>query len=259
MDLELNGRVVVVTGGSDGLGLALAGTLLREGAHVAICGRDAGRLSQAEALLRKSGDELLVVQADVTRPDDLDRLITTAHDRWGRLDGLVNNAASSAAKPFMSITDPEWVDDIELKLLAAVRTSRLAHAHMSASGGGSIVNVLNIGAKAPRGRSMPTTVSRAAGMAFTKALSREWGPAGIRVNAVLIGLIESGQWMRRAQSQGVATADLYARMAKDADIPLGRMGRAEEFGDLAAFLLSARSAYITGCAINIDGGSSPVA
>lgn len=258
MDLELAGHVIVVTGGSDGLGFALAATLLSEGARVAVCGRDIARLGKAEAELRKKGQEVLAIQADVSRLEDLDRLITTTHDRWGRLDGLVNNAATSAASPFLSVTDPEWVQDLELKLFAAVRTSRLAHAHLAASGAGSIVNVLNIGAKAPRAASMPTSVSRAAGMAFTKALSREWGPDGIRVNAVLIGLIESGQWVRRALAQGVSTEDFYTRMARETDIPLGRIGRAEEFADLAAFLLSRRSDYITGCAINLDGGSSPV-
>jgi NAD(P)-dependent dehydrogenase (short-subunit alcohol dehydrogenase family) len=257
MDLELAGKVVVITGGSDGLGLGLARTLLREGARVAVCGRDSGRLGEAESVLRQSGGEVLTIQADVSHLDDLDRLITTTYDRWGRLDGLVNNAGTSAARPFMSVTDAEWLQDLELKLFAALRSSRLAHAYLAASGTGSIVNVLNIGAKAPRSRSMPTSVSRAAGMAFTKALSKEWGPDGIRVNAVLIGLIESGQWVRRAQIQGVSTAELYARMVKETDIPLGRVGRAEEFADLAAFLLSMRSGYITGCAINLDGGTSP--
>ena len=257
MDLELAGQVIIITGGSDGLGLALAATLLREGARVVVCGRDASRLGNAEGVLRKLGDDVLAIQADVRRAEDIDRLITTAYDRWGRLDGLVNNAGASAARPFLSLTDPEWSDDLELKLLAAVRTSRLAHAHLAASGSGSIVNVLNVGAKAPRAGSMPTSVSRAAGMALTKALSNEWGPDGIRVNAVLIGRIESGQWVRRAQAQGVPTEDFYARMVRESNIPLGRIGRAEDFADLAAFLLSRRSDYITGCAINLDGGASP--
>jgi NAD(P)-dependent dehydrogenase (short-subunit alcohol dehydrogenase family) len=124
--------------------------------------------------------------------------------------------------------------------------------------GGAIVNVLNIGAKAPAAGSLPTTATRAAGLAITKSLSKELGPDGIRVNAILVGLVESGQWRRRAAESGRSVADVYQKLVQDARVPLGRMGRADEFADLAAFLLSARSSYVTGSAINLDGGSSPV-
>ncbi len=258
MDLELRDRVVLVTGGSDGLGLALARTLVAEGARVAICARDRARLEAAAEGLRASGGTVLAVQADVSTAGGVERFVSRALDRWGRIDGLVNNAGTSAARPFGDVTDEDWERDLQLKLFAAVRSSRLAHDALAASGSGAVVNVLNIGAKAPGPRSMPTTVSRAAGLAFTKALSKEWGPEHIRVNAILIGLVESGQWRRRAEAQGIPLADLTARMAREASIPLGRMGRTEEFADLAAFLLSARSAYVTGAAINFDGGSSAV-
>ena len=112
-------------------------------------------------------------------------------------------------------------------------------------------------AKAPGAASEPSAVSRAAGMALMKALSKELGPDGIRVNAILIGLIESGQWVRMASAAGVELPAHYERMAANASIPLGRVGRAEEFADLACFLLSARASYLTGTAINLDGGLSP--
>lgn len=258
MDLELRDRVVLVTGGSDGLGAALARTLVAEGARVAICARDRTRLDAAAEGLRAAGGTVLAVQADVSRADGVERFVSGTLERWGRIDGLVNNAGTSAARLFGEVTDEDWERDLRLKLFAAVWSSRLAHDALAVSGSGAVVNVLNIGAKAPGPRSMPTTVSRAAGMAFTKALSKEWGPEGIRVNAILIGLVESGQWRRRAEAQGIPLADLTARMAREANIPLGRMGKAEEFADLAAFLLSARSAYLTGAAINFDGGSSAV-
>jgi NAD(P)-dependent dehydrogenase (short-subunit alcohol dehydrogenase family) len=258
MDLHLNGKVVLITGGTDGLGAALASRLVEEGARVAVCGRDSDRLAATEQRLRDAGGDALVVQADVSRPADLERFVDGAVARWGRLDGLVNNAGKSAAGRIDQVSDDEWIADLNLKVLAAVRCTRLAVPHLIAAGGGAIVNVLNTGAKAPGGGSLPTTASRAAGLAITKAASKDLGGHGIRVNAVLIGLIASGQWRRRADAAGQSEEEFYRQMVKNTDIPLGRVGRSEEFADLAAYLLSDRSSYVTGSAINLDGGASPV-
>ncbi|HMD45496.1 MAG TPA: SDR family oxidoreductase [Acidimicrobiales bacterium] len=256
MDLELGGRVVVVTGGSDGLGLALGHRLVSEGARVALCARTEDRLRAAADELRRAGGDVLDVVADVGVPDDLRALTEATVERWGRLDGVVNNAGRSAAAPVAETTDGQWEEDLDLKLMASVRLSRFALPHLEASGG-AIVNVLAVAAKAPGPGSAPSSVSRAAGMALTKALSKEVGPRGVRVNAVLIGLIESGQWRRMAEASGTAVEDLYQRMAQSSGIPLGRVGRAAEFADLTAYLLSSRSSYVTGTAINLDGGLSP--
>jgi NAD(P)-dependent dehydrogenase (short-subunit alcohol dehydrogenase family) len=258
MDLHLNGKVVLITGGTDGLGAALAWRLVEEGACVAVCGRDPGRLAATEERLRAAGGDVLAVKADVTSLADLERFTGAAVTRWGRIDGLVNNAGQSSAAPVDQVSDEEWTADLELKVLAAARCTRLAVPHLAAAGGGAIVNVLNIGAKAPRGGSLPTSASRAAGLAVTKAASRDLGGSGIRVNAVLIGLVASGQWRRQAEAAGQPVAEVYRRMSQSADIPLGRIGRAEEFADLAAYLLSDRSSYVTGSAVNLDGGASPV-
>jgi NAD(P)-dependent dehydrogenase (short-subunit alcohol dehydrogenase family) len=257
MDLELGGKVVLVTGGSDGLGAAVALRLVREGARVALCARGAERLEATASGLREAGGEVLARVTDVTRPDEVERFVDAAVERWGRVDGLVNNAGTAAARPFPEVEDAAWEEDLQLKLFAAVRTSRRVLPHLRAAGGGSIVNVLAIGAKAPGANSLPSSVSRAAGMALTKALSKELGPSGIRVNAVLVGLIESGQWERRAAATGQPVETLYERFSKESGIPLGRVGKAAEFADVVAFLLSPRAGFVSGTALNVDGGQSP--
>jgi NAD(P)-dependent dehydrogenase (short-subunit alcohol dehydrogenase family) len=254
MDLGLQGRVVLVTGGSDGLGRALCRLLVAEGARVALCARDAGRLEALAAELSAAGGEVVAVPADVTVPADLERFTDAAVSRWGRVDGLVNNAGQSAGRPVADLEDMDWDADLQLKLYAAARLVRLVLPHLSADA--SIINTLAVSGKTPGASSAPSSVSRAAGMALTKVLSKELGPRGVRVNAVLIGLVESGQWERRAGSAGASMEEYYQRMAQGAAIPLGRIGRAEEFADLAAYLLSQRSSYVTGTAINFDGGLS---
>jgi NAD(P)-dependent dehydrogenase (short-subunit alcohol dehydrogenase family) len=256
VDLELGGKVVLITGGTDGLGLALAQALAREGAAVAICGRDESRLAAAAASVAAAGGEVEAVRADVERAGDIESFVGAAVARWGRIDGVVHNAGRSAAGPLDTIDDATWESDVQLKLMGAVRLTRCALPHLRASRGSALFT-LAIGAKAPGPSSMPSSVSRAAGMALTKSLSKELGPDGIRVNAILIGLIESGQWVRAAAAGGVELPAFYEQLAEGAAIPLGRVGRSGEFADVACFLLSARASYLTGTAINLDGGLSP--
>jgi NAD(P)-dependent dehydrogenase (short-subunit alcohol dehydrogenase family) len=256
MDLELSDAVILITGGTDGLGSALADGLIREGARVAVCGRDPERVRTTQARLALSGGEAIAVAADVTVMADLERFVSVVAEQWGRIDGLVNNAGRSSAGRIEAVTDEDWAYDIELKVMAAVRLTRLALPYLRAAQRGSIVNVLNIGARAPGVGSLPTAASRAAGLAITKALSKELAPDNIRVNAVLIGFIESSQAIRRAEARGVPLETVYAEGASR--IPLGRVGKADEYADLVAYLLSKRSSFVTGTAINLDGGASPV-
>jgi NAD(P)-dependent dehydrogenase (short-subunit alcohol dehydrogenase family) len=261
VDLGLTDKVAVVTGGSEGIGRAAATSLGREGARVVICARRAEVLAQAaEAIAQQTGARVVPVAADMSRGEDAERVIQTAVERFGRLDVLVNNAGTSRATRFEANSDADWQSDLDLKLFAAVRTVRAAIPHLRRTGGGSIVNVLNIGAKQPGAASLPTSVSRAAGLALTKALSKELAADNIRVNAVLIGLVKSGQHERRWRAEGSPGSldAFYAETARARGIPLGRFGEAEEAGDLIAFLSSTRGAYISGTAVNLDGGWSNV-
>jgi NAD(P)-dependent dehydrogenase (short-subunit alcohol dehydrogenase family) len=258
VDLQLAGKVFLITGGSSGLGLALAHRLVEEGAGgVALMARDAERLAGAAAELREAGGEVLDFAGDVRRAEDLERFVGEATERWRRIDGLVNNAGELSAGAFAEHDDTVWAEDLELKLMGAVRLTRLALAALRESRG-AVLNTLAVSGKAPDALTTPTSVSRAAGLALTKALSRELASDGIRVNAVLIGVIESGQLRRYAAEAGIAPEAYYERMVSSAGIPLGRVGRPEEFADLASFLLSARASYLTGAAVNLDGGLCPV-
>ena len=255
LDLGLDGKIAIVTGGSDGLGRATALRLASEGCKVAICGRREDHLeAAAAAIAAATSAEILACRADVSSAADIDVLVGATVERFGGVDILVNNAGTSAAASLEALDDEAWQQDIDLKLMAAVRLCRRMVPVMRERGGGSIVNATIVGGKAPAARSLPTSVTRAAGINLTKSLANEYAGANIRVNTVCIGLLKSAQWERRAGNR--PAEDLYAEMA--ARVPLRRIGEAEEYADLVAFLVSARTAYITGTAINLDGGMSPV-
>ena len=256
MDLGLTGKVAIVTGGTQGIGRATALTLAREGAAVAIAARGQERLDRTAAEIRAAGGRVAAIRADVSQAADCERVVAEAVKTFGRLDILINNAGTSATGEFAAASDAVWQADFDLKLFAAIRLARLAIPHMKRQGGGRIVNLTNIGAKQPRAKSMPTTVTRAAGLAFTKALSKELAPDNILVNTVCIGLVRAGQHEARAARQGVDLEQLYAAMGKD--IPLGRVGRAEEVANVIAFLVSDAASFVSGTSVNLDGGASAV-
>jgi 3-oxoacyl-[acyl-carrier protein] reductase len=257
MEISLTGRAAIVTGGSKGLGLAMATRFATSGADVAIVARERASLDAAVKTIGTAArGKVVAISANVASASDIERAYQEAVSALGKVDIIVNNAGTSRAGPFEALTDDVLRDDLELKLFGAVRMIRLAWPDMKARRWGRIINVLNIGAKAPRPSSMPTSVSRAAGLALTKVLSGEGAPFNILVNAMLVGFIEADQHHRHAAEKKLDLAEYYRERGKE--VPLGRVGRAEEFANLACFLVSDAGSYITGTATNVDGGRSPV-
>lgn len=260
MECRMDGRVAVITGGSLGLGRAMALEFARSGAKVAMVSRRAEVLDEAKA-------EILAAAPGVTIDgyacDMCDaNAIKTMHEAvvadLGNVDIVVNNAGTSRAMPFMDITDELWDEDLGLKLMGAIRLIRLTFPGMKERKWGRIINVLNSGAKAPRANGAPTAVSRAAGMALTKALAGEGAPHNVLVNGLLVGLIESDQHLQKHIKSGSneSLEEFYDKMGKA--VPMGRVGKPEEFANMACFLASDAGSYITGTAINVDGNRTPV-
>ena len=256
MKISLDGRRALITGGSKGLGLAMARQFIESGARVAIVARGHDALDAAVATLPPG--TAFPVAADISTAAGCEAAFRAAEAAMGGVDILVNNAGTSQRGPFAELSDAQWQADLDLKLFAAVRLSRFCWPGMQERGWGRIINVLNIGAKAPLPTSAPTSVSRAAGMALTKVLAGEGAPHGILVNALLVGIIESDQWTRRhaADPRGITWDEWKAEQGSA--IPLGRLGRPEEFAAVATLLASDAGGYVSGTAINVDGGRSPV-
>jgi len=256
MELGLRGKVALVTGGTEGIGKATALTLAREGAKVAICARRKELLDATAAEIAGAGGEALAITADMSKAEDCKRFVDEAVRKFGRIDILVNNAGTSKRGKFLELTDDEWAADLELKVFGAIRCTRLAVPHMKKSGGGRIINITISSAKQPGAESYPTSVSRAAGLAITKALSKEFAADNILVNTICIGKIKSGQHQRRITQGGLDADDYYATLAKE--IPLKRAGEAQEVANVITFLASDAASYVTGTSINLDGGISGV-
>jgi NAD(P)-dependent dehydrogenase (short-subunit alcohol dehydrogenase family) len=259
MEVSLAGRSAIITGGSKGLGLAIAQEFARSGGDVAILARDQGSLNDAKALIQKDAKgKVLAISCDVSKAGPIEAACAQANSEFGKVDIFVNNAGQSTRGPSETITDAQWQADLDLKLFAQIRFCRILMPQMKGRKWGRIISVLNIGAKAPGADSAPTSVSRAAQMALTKAMSMEGAPHNVLVNSLHVGVIVSDQIVRRHAREGanVSLEEFIAQAGKA--VPMGRMGKAEEFANVATFLASDAAGYVTGCAINVDGGRSPV-
>jgi len=203
MDMRMSGRNALITGGSQGIGRAIAKHFAGAGANVAIVARGQKGLDEARAeVAAASNAKVITVAADVGTAEGCRKAFETAQASFGQIDVLVNNAGTSQRGAFEEVSDELWQNDIDLKLFAAIRLCRQAFPGMKARRWGRIVNILNIGAKAPQATSAPTSVTRAAGMALTKVLSAEGAPHNVLVNALLVGRIQSNQWVKRHATEG---------------------------------------------------------
>lgn len=257
MDLGLRDRVVLVTGGSSGIGRACVDLLLAEGALVATCGRDASRLEDA---LRPSADQyperLMWQAADVCAADQVHALVDAVTARYGRIDGVVNNAGASRTSTFESTTDQDWYDELTLKLFGVINTVRASRSLLAESDRAAVVNVNAVLARQPERHLVATSAARAGLLNLSKSMATELAADGIRVNSVCVGLIDTGQWQRRHEQAGQdRDFSTWSReIAEDRGIALGRFGAPEEVAATIAFLLSVRSAYTTGATLDVAGG-----
>lgn len=258
MDLGLNGKRCVVTGGSRGIGRATAELLAAEGARLLLVGRDRDGLAEA------APRDAEVFAADVTKPDAGERIVAACVERLGGVDVLVNNAGTSFIKPLDELTEEDWESQWQLNVRGPERLMRAAAPLMAEQGWGRIVNVVSTSGKRPSLRNAAYSVSKAAQLSLSRAYADAWVSRGVLVNAVAPGLTASELWMGKGglADQAVLAGDAEDRRkamaAATSRVPLGRFAEPEEIASVIAFLCSERASDVVGAAWSVDGGAVPV-
>ncbi|MBM2827285.1 MAG: 3-oxoacyl-acyl carrier protein reductase [Dehalococcoidia bacterium] len=250
MDLGLKGKVALITGGSRGIGRAIALGLAEEGCKVAICARGAEALEEAVRSIRERGADALAVPADITQEEDIQGFVDKATSAFGAVHILVNNAGGGGGG--LQPTDEDWRRALDINLLAAIRSSRLVTPVMMQEGWGRIINIASIWGRESGGG--PTyNAAKASLISFSKSLAMQLAPHGITVNSLCPGsiLFPGGGWARRVEADPEGMAQFVKQ-----NIAGGRFGRLEEVASVAVFLASEQASWITGAAINVDGGQS---
>ena len=258
MNLDPKGKVAVVTGGSAGIGLAIADAMAAEGVDLVICGRDRNRLGQAANEIHdRHAVSVVAVPADVSTADGAADLISAARDRHGGVDILINNAGAGSNETILEAPDEKWQHYWDLHVMAAVRLSRGMAPAMRARGGGVILNNASICAKQPLGYEPIYNTTKAALMMLSKCLANELVKDGIRVNCVNPGLVLTPDWQKTAKELTAATsqtAQQYLDAIAKQSAPIGRFASPEEVAQFLVFLCSPRASYCVGSTYYIDGG-----
>ena len=264
MDLGLKDKVAIITGGSDGIGKAAAISMAKEGAKVAIVGRTQSKLESAIHEIQSESEwetDVIGISTDVSVEADVQSMVDKVISEFGQIDILVNNAGTSSATTLELMTDEDLKVDFGIKIYGAIYCARAVLPYLKKSDKGVIINTTTPGGKASGPGTQPTSLSRASGISLTKSWAGELAKFNIRVNTVCVGVLKSGQHRTRweaanAKDPNYTLDDHWQVVGKN--VPLGRIGEAEEVGDVMCFLASSKASYITGTAINVDGGSSPV-
>lgn len=253
MDLGLSNKRAIVTGGSKGIGRAVVEELLREGAHVSLCARDADEVTATAEELSALGT-VFGHAVDVRDADQVAAYVARSAEQLGGLDILVNNAGGAHPGTFETLDDETILADYNIKVLSWMRMFRAALPYLRQSGSPRVVNVGSVYAKGPDHNFFSTTVQRAAGLNLSKALAQEFAPEGILVNAVNIGCVVTPQWhnIHQKRRPDLSEDEFFALMSDD--IPMGRYGSVDEVSAAIAFLASPRASYITGASLDIAGG-----
>lgn len=257
MDLGLKGKIALVAAASRGLGRAVAEELAAEGAALVLCSRNAETISQtASEIAEATGAEILALPCDVSKADEVARLVQSGVERFGRIDILVTNAGGPPAGPFDSFDREAWEAATRLTLFSAIELTRQVLPGMKEHRWGRILNITSIAVKQPVDNLILSNSLRAAVTGFARTLANEVATFGITVNNIMPGYTrtERVEELSRmmAEKEGITPAEFIARWEKE--IPMGRLGEPREFAALSAFLVSERASYITGTSFPVDGG-----
>ena len=253
MNLELDGKVAIVGGASQGIGYGIARALAREGAAVAITARREAELhAAAERIRAETGAEVLPIRADCRRPDDCVRVAESARRELGGIDILVNNDGAPPLGPILSFDDTAWAKAVEQNLMYVVRMARETVPSMKERGGGSILNITAISAIQPIPGFALSVATWSGVIGYAKTLSLEVAPFGINVNTICPGYIDTTR-LQKVFAAGGEDADVVKARLTD-EIPMKRIGTIDDIASLAALLVSPKGRYVTGTAIQVDGG-----
>ncbi|MBD2629788.1 SDR family oxidoreductase [Trichormus variabilis] len=263
LELHLSGKTAIVTGGSAGIGLATAKALYSEGVNVVIAARNQEKLEQAvidiQSSLPNTNAKVIGISADLTKAEDVEKVVSTTLEQFGKIDILINNAGSAKAGSFLELSDEAFLDAWNLKLLGYIRLVRAVVPHLKSQHDGRIVNIIGGAGRTPRPNFLPGGTTNAALLNFTRGISKELAQDNIRINAISPGLTDTERAKtlaeQNAQSLSISVEEYKAQAVKA--IPLGKIVKPEEIAALALFLVSDLASSITGAEIQVDGGSTP--